>query len=162
MSALKRRLMAALLCLMLLVSVFAVPASATSVVRVMKVNVHGARLRTGPGDYDVITSLKKGTKVLYTGHQVNAFYQVRTSGGKVGYIYKKFLSKYGAATSKQVYYTNKAVTMRKRNSSKSSGVKRLKKNTLVLVYEVRGKWAYVKTLSGKGGYVKVSALSKPS
>lgn len=158
----KRRMLAVLLCLMLLASIFAIPASATSVVRIMKVNVNGARLRKGPGDYDIITSLKKGTKVLYTGKHVNAFYQVRTSGGRVGYVYKRYLTKYGAATSKQVYYTNKKVTMRRRNSSSSSGVKRLKKNTLVLVYEVRGSWAYVKTLSGKGGYVKVSALRKAS
>lgn len=161
MSILKRRLLAALLGLVLLISVFAVPASATSVVKVMKVNVHGARLRSGPGNYPVIKSLKKGTKVLYTGTHVNAFYKVRTSGGKVGYIYKKFLSSYGAATSKQVYVTNKKTTMRRKNTTKSRAVKKLKKNTLVLVYEVRGNWAYVKTLSGKGGYVKVSALSKP-
>lgn len=162
MSVLKRRLFAAILGLVLLVSILAVPASAASVVKVMKVNVHGARLRSGPGNYSVITSLKKGTKVLYTGKKVNAFYQVRTSGGKVGYVYKKFLSSYGAATSKQVYYTTKATTMRHRASSKSSSVKRLKKNTLLLVYATSGSWAYVKTLSGKGGYVKISALSKAS
>lgn len=153
--------MAALLCLMLLVSAFAIPASATSVVKVMKVNVNGARLRSGAGDYPVITSLKKGTRVLFTGKKVNSFYQVRTSGGKVGYVYKKFLSSYGAATSKQVYYTTKAVTMRKKASAKSSGVKRLKAHTLVLAYKVRGTWVYVKTLSGKGGYVKATALAKP-
>lgn len=153
--------MAALLCLMLLVSAFAIPASATSVVKVMKVNVNGARLRSGAGDYPVITSLKKGTRVLFTGKKVNSFYQVRTSGGKVGYVYKKFLSSYGAATSKQVYYTTKAVTMRKKASAKSSGVKRLKAHTLVLAYQVRGTWVYVKTLSGKGGYVKATALAKP-
>ena len=45
--------------------------------------------------------------------------------------------------------------------AKSKGVKRLKRRTLVLVYQVRGSWAYVKTMSGKGGYVKVSALTKP-
>lgn len=157
----KRRLLAAVLCLVLFVSIFAMPAFATKVVKVMKINVNGARLRSGPGNYSIITSLKKGTKVLYTGKKVNSFCQVRTSGGKVGYVYDKFLTSYGAATSKQVYYTNKAVTMRKKNSSKSTGVKRLKRKTLVLVYEVRGNWAYVKTLSGKGGYVPVSALSKP-
>lgn len=161
MSVLKRRLLAALLCLMLLASAFAIPASAASVVKVMKVNVNGARLRSGPGNYPVIKSLKKGTKVLYTGKKVNAFYQVRTSGGRVGYIYKRFLSSYGAATSKQVYYTTKKVTLRKKPSSRSRSVKKLKKNTLVLAYEVRGTWVYVKTLSGKGGYVKASALKKP-
>lgn len=161
MSFLKRRLLAAILGLVLLVSFFSVPAFADSVVKVMKINVNGARLRSGPGDYTVIKSLKKGTKVLYTGKKVNAFCQVRTSGGKVGYVYDKFLSTYGAATSKQVYYTNKAVTMRKKASSKSRGIKKLKKNTLVLAYEVFGNWVYIKTLSGKGGYVKASCLSKP-
>ena len=160
MSVLKRRLLAAVLGLVILVSLFAVPASA-SVVKVMKINVNGARLRSGPGNYPVIKSLKKGAKVLYTGKKVNAFYKVRTSGGKVGYVYDKFLTSYGAANSNQVFYTNKSVTMRRKATAKSRGVKRLKRKTLVLVYQVRGSWAYVKTMSGKGGYVKVSALTKP-
>ena len=160
MSVLKRRLLAAVLGLVILVSLFAVPASA-SVVKVMKINVNGARLRSGPGNYPVIKSLKKRTKVLYTGKKVNAFYKVRTSGGKVGYVYDKFVTSYGAANSNQVFYTNKSVTMRRKATAKSRGVKRLKKKTLVLVYQVRGSWAYVKTMSGKGGYVKVSALTKP-
>lgn len=158
-SVLKRRLFAAILCLVLLVSVFAVPASAASL-KIMKINVSGARLRSGPGDYSVIKSLKKGTKVLYTGKKVDAFCQVRTSGGKVGYVYDKFLSAYGAADSSQVFYTNKATTMRRSNSSKSGKVKKLSKKTLVLVYNVKGSWAYCKTISGKGGYVKISALTK--
>lgn len=159
-SVLKRRLLAACMVLVLLASVFAIPASAATL-KIMRVTVNGARLRSGPGNYSIITSLKKGTKVLYTGKKANAFYQVRTSGGKVGYVYKRFLSSYGAVSSNQLYVTNKAVTMRSSNSSKSRGVKKLKKNTTVLVYEVRGTWAYVKTLTGKGGYVKASALTKP-
>lgn len=156
----KRRILAALLCAMLLVSAFAIPANA-SVVKVMKVIVNGARLRSGPGDYPVIKSLKKGTRVLYTGKKVDAFYQVRTSGGKVGYVYKRFLASYGAAASDQVYVTTKAVKMRKKPSGKSKTVKKLKSGTLVLAYDVRGTWVYVKTMSGKGGYIKASALAKP-
>ena len=41
----KKRFFAVVLCLVLLASFFAVPASAASVVKVMKVNVSGARLR---------------------------------------------------------------------------------------------------------------------
>ena len=145
---------------MLLASFFVVPASAASVVKVMKVNVSGARLRSKAGESTIITSLKKGTKVLYTGKKVNAFYYVRTSNGKTGYVYDKFLSSYGAAYSNQVYYTTKKVNMFRKASAKSSKVKKLSKHTLVLVYEVRGNWAYVKTLSGKGGFVKASCLTK--
>ena len=156
----KKRFLAAVLCVMLLASIFVVPASAASVVKVMKINVSGARLRKGPGESDIITSLKKGTKVLYTGKKVNAFCQVRTSSGKTGYVYHKFLSSYGAASSKQVYFTTKKINMFRRASTKSGKVKKLGKHTLVIVYQVRGSWAYVKTLSGKGGYVKASCLSK--
>lgn len=156
----KKRFFAVVLCVVLMASFFAVPASAASVVKVMKVNVDGARLRKSAGASEIITSLKKGAKVLYTGKKVNAFLQVRTTNGKVGYIYKPFLSSYGAANSKQVYYTTKKVHMFKKPSAKSSKVKKLKAHTLVLVYEVRGSWAYVKTLSGKGGFVKASCLSK--
>jgi len=157
---LKKRFFAVMLCVVLLASFLVVPASAASVVKVMKVNVDGARLRKKAGESEIITSLKKGTKVLYTGKKVNAFYQVRTSNGKVGYVYKPFLSGYGAANSKQVYYTTKKINMFRKASTKSSKVKKLSKHTLVLVYEVRGSWAYVKTLSGKGGFVKASCLSK--
>ena len=156
----KKRFLAAVLCVMLLASIFVVPASAASVVKVMKINVSGARLRKGPGESDIITSLKKGTKVLYTGKKVNAFCYVRTSNGKKGYVYDKFLSTYGAAYSNQVYYTTKKINMYRRASTRSGRVKKLSKRTLVIVYEVRGSWAYVKTLSGKGGFVKASSLSK--
>ena len=148
------------LCVMLLASFFAVPASAASVVKVMKINVSGARLRSGPGASEIITSLKKGTKVLYTGKKTNAFCYVRTSSGKKGYVYDKFLSTYGAAYSKQLYSTTKKIHMFRKASTKSSKIKKLSKHTLVIVYEVRGSWAYVKTLSGKGGFVKASCLTK--
>ena len=156
----KKRFLAVVLCVMLLASFLAVPASAASVVKVMKVNVDGARLRKSAGASEIITSLKKGAKVLYTGKKVNAFLQVRTTNGKVGYVYKPFLSSYGAASSKQVYYTTKKINMFKKPSAKSRKVKKLSSHTLVLVYEVRGNWAYVKTLSGKGGFVKASCLTK--
>ena len=36
----------------------------------------------------------------------------------------------------------------------------LGRNEHVIVYEVQGSWAYVRTLDGKGGFVKVSSLKK--
>ena len=157
----KHRILKALVCLLLITTVVLAPMSAyAKTVKIMKVNVEGARLRSGPGAYPVITSLKKGTRVLYAGTKKNAFLQVRTSGGKTGYVYKPFLTAYGAVQSKQVFHVTSTTGLYKKPKTSSSKVQNLKANQRVIVYEARGNWAYVKTLSGKGGFVKVSKLAK--
>lgn len=150
------------LCMMLLASFVIAPVSASAkVVKIMKVNVKGARLRSGPGASSIKKpSLKKGEKVFYSGKQVHAFCYVRTASGRTGYVYKPYLSSYGAVNSKQVYYAKKATTMYKKARKSSRRVGRLSKKQHVLVYETRGNWAYIKTLSGKGGFVKFSNLRR--
>jgi len=147
---------------MLLASTVLAPISASaSVVKIMKVNVQGARLRSGPGVSSIKKpSLKKGERVLYAGKQVNAFCYICTSGGRKGYVYKPFLSAYGAVSSKQVYHAKKKITFYKKASSSKGRKGSISKNQRVIVYEVRGNWAYVKTLSGKSGFVKFSGLKK--
>ena len=157
----KRRFVAVILCVMLMASVFAVPASAASTARIMKVNVQGARLRSGPGDYPWSTpSLNKGQKVLYLGKHQNSFYYVYTSGGRKGWVYKAFLSSYGAVNTKQVYRATKAGYLYKKNSSKSGHASSVKKNEYLFVYSVSGNWAYVKKMNGKGGFIPASRLKK--
>ena len=71
------------------------------------------------------------------------------------------------------FFKDSACALRKVSGSKCSKVKAYKKATtssgrattlgkgqLVIVYQVKGNWAYIKTLGGKGGYVKTSALKK--
>ena len=159
-----RRLLKLATCLMLMFAVAILPAmayAASDVVQIMKVNEDGARVRKGPSSsYDVITSCKEGERVFYLGKTKEAFMYVRTSKGKVGYMYKGFLDSYGAANKSQVYYAKKSVKVFKKASTSSGKVTKLSKNQHVIVYNTKGSWAYIKTLSGKGGYVKTSALKK--
>ena len=109
---------------------------------------------------DQRTGGKEGERVFYLGKTKEAFMYVRTSKGKVGYMYKGFLDSYGAANKSQVYYAKKSVKVFKKASTSSGKVTKLSKNQHVIVYNTKGSWAYIKTLSGKGGYVKTSALKK--
>jgi len=157
-----RRFVRLAVCLALAVSMLIAPMSAlaSSEIKIMKVTVDGARMRSGAGNYEVIGSLKKGDKVLYAGKQVKAFCLVRTTGGKQGYVYKEFLKSYGAVKASQVYYTTSKANLYKKASTSSSRIKKLSKHECVFVYETRGGWAYVKTTSGKGGFMKTSYLAK--
>lgn len=160
----KRRLMmilaVMLMASMLLASVSALAAS-KSTVQILKVNVDGARLRSGPSsDYSVLTSLDKGSKVIYLGKEKNSFSYVCTAYGKKGYIFRDYLTSYGAAYSSQIYRAKKKVKAYKKATTSSGRATTLGKGQLVIVYQVKGNWAYIKTLGGKGGYVKTSALKK--
>ncbi len=161
----KRRILTAILAVLLIVSILLAPMSAMaaskSMVQILKVNVDGARLRSGPSsDYGVITSLDKGSKVLYCGKQKNSFSYVCTAYGRKGYIFRDYLTAYGAAYSSQIYRAKKKVKVYKKATTGSGRATTLGKGQHVIVYQTKGSWAYIKTLGGKGGYVKKSALSK--
>ena len=157
----KRRFLAVVLLVVLMASVFAVPASAASTAKIYKVNVQGARLRSGPGNYSWSKpSLNKGQRVLYLGKHQNSFYYVYTSGGRKGWVYKGFLSSYGAVNKSQVYRATKAGYLYKKGSSKSGHAGKVSKNEYLFVYSVKGRWAYVKKMNGKGGYIPASRLKK--
>ena len=147
---------------MLMVSTVLAPvsASASGVVKILKVNVDGARLRVRSGDKLVEQnySLSKGERVFFAGKTYRSAYYVCTSSGKKGYVYKKFLSSYGAVNTKQVYRVTKSAGLYKKAGSGKKAT--VSKGKYVMVYEVRGGWAYVKTVSGKGGYMKTSCLTK--
>ena len=162
----KRRVLLAVLSVLLVVSTLLAPVSALAAskkksVPIMQVTVDGARVRKGPSsDYDVIVSVKNGAKLFYLGKGKDSFYKVRTDHGVVGYMYKGFLKSYGACYQSQVYYASKKVKVYKKASTHSSRKTTLSKGQHVIVYQVKGSWAYIKTLGGKGGYVKKSALKK--
>ena len=160
----KRRTISLVLLIALLLATAIVPvgASAATKVKILKVTVDGARVRQGPSSaYAVKTSVKKGGKVFYLGKMKNSFAYIRTSGGTQGYMYKGFLKSYGTCYKSQVYYSKKSgLKVYKKPSTHSSKVTKLSKHQHVIVYQVKGKWAYVKTVSGKGGYCQASALGK--
>ena len=156
-----RKLLMLALCVMLIASTVLAPVSALAAnSKILIVNVDGARLRNGGSHSKIITSLKKGSRVVYSGEHDGSMYLVRASNGQKGYIYKRYLSAYGAAPSKKIYTARKRVTMYKRASTSSRRVTHLAKGTTVIVYETKGSWAYIRTLSGKAGYVKKSYLKR--
>ncbi len=162
----KRKALAILLMVTLLVGMVVAPvsASAATKLKILKVTADGARVRKGPSSaYDVKTSVKKGGKVFYLNKTQNSFAYVRTSTGTNGWMYKGFLSSYGTCYKSQVYYSKKgSVSVYKKPSTKSKRVTKLSNKQHVIVYQVSGNWAYIKTLGGTGGYVKKSNLKKAS
>ena len=146
-------------CVLLAIAMLMMPVSASAkVVKIMKINVEGARMRTGSGLIIQKPSLKKGEKVFYAGKKYKSFCYVCTTSGRKGYVYDKFLSSYGAVNSSQVYRTKGKTALYKKVGSGKKGT--IGKGKYVMVYEVRGNWAYVKTTSGTGGYVRTSSLTK--
>lgn len=159
----KRKILKALVCLVMIISCTMAPIAATAAkpAYILKVSADYARMRKGPyGTYDIITTLRKGTKVLYGGENSGAFCKVYTTNGKSGYVYKSYLSTYGAVKKSNIYRTKSSAGFYKRsgNSLKKSGT--VSKNQFVLVYKKNGDWAFVKSLTGKSGYMKLSSLKK--
>ena len=164
-----RKWLRLMVCVLLIASMLIAPmnamaASSTKVIQLLKVTADGARVRKGPSSaYDVITSIRKGEALFYLGKTSGAFCRVRTSTGQIGYMYKGFLKSYGAVQLRQIYYSKAdGVRVYKRASTRSSRVTSLSKKQHVIVYQTKGNWAYVKTLSGKGGFVRLSSLKKAS
>lgn len=162
----KRRMMSLALCLLMIVGMFVMPVSASAaikdrVVKIVKVNVQGARLREGPSSkYDVITSIGKGECVFYLEKKNAAFRYVRTAMGDMGYVYEGFLETYGACKLSQVYAATESTKLCNRPSDKSNRVATVEKKEHVVVYKTRGNWAYVRTLKGKSGYMHLNKLKR--
>lgn len=148
----------------MIVSMFAMPAGALasskkSTAKIMKTTV-GVNLRDPNDYYNIVGHVKKGTQVLFTGTKKKSFYLVRTADGREGYVYKEYLTEYGAVNKSQVYYANTSCKVYKRASTKAKKVAKLKSGQYVLVYATQSGWAYVRTSSGKSGYMQLSNLSK--
>lgn len=159
----KRRLFKIVICMTLIFSLVIVPmcASASSTAYILKVNVKNAYLRDKSGaNSKVLARLSKGTKVLFWGSMSNAMCKVYTSTGKTGYIYKDFLSTYGAIKKSQIGIVTSNTPIYKQSGSS------LKKNgtasagTMVLVYAYNDSWVRCKSVTGKTGYIPRSAIKK--
>ena len=135
--------------------------SKKKVVYIVNVDNNGVRVRSTPrgGSTDnVMTSLKKGTKLFYLGSS-GAWYKVCSEYGPTsGYIYKGYASYYGAVALDSIYKCDGRVTLYSRANSSSRRIGTLKDDQYVIVYAVSGKWAYVHTISGMKGYVLTSGL----
>ena len=158
----KRNLWKSMLCLSLILVLVLAPMSgmaATKTAKILKINVDQARMRTGASG-EIITTLARGTKVLYLNRTDGAFCKVCTTDGTTGYVYKGFLSSYGSVRADQVYVTTGSTTLYKLSGNSLRKSSTLKSGTYMLVYKTNGNWAYVKSMSGKSGYVKLSSIRK--
>ena len=158
----KRNLLKSILCLALILVLTLAPLSAfaaTKTAKILKVNVDKARMRESSSGA-IITTLDKGTKVLYLNKNDGAYCKVCTTDGETGYVYKGFLSSYGSVRADQVYVTTGSTTLYKLSGNSLRKSSTLKSGTYMLVYKTNGNWAYVKSMSGKSGYVKLSSIRK--
>lgn len=131
------------------------------IIYIISIDNDGTRVRSTPrgGDLDnVMTSLKKGTRLFYLGTE-GAWYKVCSEfSTTTGYVYKGYTSYYGAVALDSIYRCDGSTRMYKRASTSSKRVTTLKDGQFVIVYAVSGKWAYVHTISGYKGYVRTSSL----
>lgn len=165
-----KRFLKTLLC-MVLVLVCAAPAcmpsvSAAKAAKILKINSDGVRLHytaEGQGEANMILSMKKGTKVLFLGMKNKSWAEIALSNGLTGYVYKGYLSEYGAVASSSVgQVTTKLACYKKSGSRLKKTSSTLSKGTIVFVRATKNGYAYVTTLSGKKTYVKTSGLKKYS
>lgn len=158
-----RRIAAALMCAILLFSL-ASPLSASAATKktvyILNVENDGARMRTEPNSTsdNVEVSLRKGTKVFYLGKS-GAWYKVRSEYGPSGWVYKGYLKYYGAVSLSSVYVTTEKASVYRKSGSHVKKVTTLSKKQFVIVRASNTNWAYVYTLSGTSGYVKMSSLT---
>lgn len=157
-----KRIVAAFLCALLFVS-FAAPQSALAqkkkTVYILNVENDGARMRKEPNSNsdNVEVSLRKGTKVFYL-KKSGAWYKVRSEYGPSGWVYRGFLKYYGAVSLSNVYVVSSKTSVYRKSRSGVKRVKTLSKKQFVIVRAANENWAYIYTLSGTSGYVRVSNL----
>jgi len=152
-----RKYVKAVLCFIMIVAMLAAPlsASAASVARIMRVNGDWVRMHDADGAF--LGHLRKGTKVLYWGVKDDAMYKVMLSSGKTCYVYKEYLTTYGAMYLDKIFVTNGSPKMY--NGSREQ-ISTLRKGRYVMVYKTAAGWAYVKTMGGQGGFVQTANLDK--
>lgn len=159
----KRNVWRSIVCGLMLVVMLAtsMPASAASVARIMKVNGDYVRMHNVSDEGSVVTSrLRKGTKVLYWGEKKDSMYKVLTSDGKTGYVYKDYLSTYGAMSLSKVYVTTATTQLYKKSGSSIKKNGTLAKGKYVMVMKTSGSWVQAKTMAGKTVYMKNTTLKK--
>ena len=158
----KRNLWKSILCIALILVLTLAPLSALAASRtakILKVNVDKARMRESATG-EIITTLNKGTTVLYLNRTDGAYCKVCTTDGTTGYVYKSFLSNYGAVRADQVYVTKASTTLYRRSGNSLRKSSTVKEGVYMLVYKTNGSWAQVKSMTGKSGYMKLSSLKK--
>lgn len=158
------KLFKSILCLVLIASMGLLPMTAFAAVKkayICTVTGNNVRLRSGSGaSSTVIGSLRKGSKVLFWGHRQGALCKVCTTSGKVGYVYRNYLSVYGAIKKSQIYSTTKTTPVYKKVGSKYKKFSSVPSGRYLLVIGQAGGLAYVRTVTGSAGYVPAANLTR--
>ena len=157
----KRNYLVRILCLTLILMLGIMPicsAYAASKAYILRVNTNFVHVRDK--DSNIISTARKGTRVLYWGEQIGDMCKVMSASGYPGYIYKGYLSSYGVVNKNQIGIVTSRAPLYKRsgNSLKKAGT--VKAGTTLLVYQVNGSWAYVKNLNGTSAYIRTSYLKQ--
>lgn len=157
----KRNYIVRVLCLTLILMLGIMPicsAYAASRAYILRVNTDFARVRDDSGN--VVSSVKRGTRVLYWGERRGDMCKVLNSNGYTGYVYKSYLSSYGVVNQNQIGIVTATAPVYKRSGSslKKSGT--VKAGTTLLVYRTNGSWAYVKNLNGTGAYINLNYIKQ--
>lgn len=115
--------------------------------------------RSGPGvGYSVLTGLKRGTTVTYMGYK-NSWWQVRTSGGKTGYVDRKYLTPASVSKTGQYFVTASKLRVRKSPTTSSSILGTVNKGAMITITQLNGDWGYVSSGAGVRGWVALQYLS---
>ena len=138
---------------------FAASNKKNKVIYVVSIDGNGVRVRSQPhGGDNVMTSLNRGTKLFYLGRE-GAYYKVCSEYGPTsGYVYKGYVSYYGAVAYDSIFKCDGRTYVYSRPSTSSRRTATLKDDQYVIVRAVSKGWAYVYTISGKKGYVKTANL----
>lgn len=158
-----RRLISALLVAIMLVASSATAFAAMKKGEVLSVKEDYARMRKSPQQgSDVLTKIRKGTKVSYLGEK-NGWIKIGLANGKSGYMYKTMLQRYSNAKVGKVYVSKlkngKRLTVRTKASTKSKAKVAVKNTTRMVLLEKKGTWGKVRVVkTGKVGYVNLKYL----
>lgn len=115
--------------------------------------------RSGPGtSYPVVTGLKKGTTVTYMEYK-GGWWRVKTSGGKTGYVDRKYLTPAKVDDTGKYFVTASALRVRKSPTTESSTVSLLQKGDIITISQLNGDWGYVSSGAGSKGWVALKYVS---
>ena len=163
------RLMRSLTCILLVMIILtaqlpakaAVPGSTSMATSGSKYVVTASYLnfRAGPGtNYRVITGLSRGTQVTYLDYK-NGWWRVRTSGGSVGYVDRKYLTPASVDKTGKYFVTASAMRVRKSPTTSSAVRGTIAKGTMITISQLNGDWGYI-YYNGYGGWVPLKYLKK--
>ena len=162
----KIRLLACIAAIVMLVASIPLTSLATTATVISSEPLY---LREGPGmDYEPIGKYRHGTKVtvLYNGYR--NWVRVRTPDGKVGCMYRNYLSSFsnsgsGTAQAGSIRYVKSSnggsVNLRQRASTKARLMDRMSVGSKVTVLYSGSVWTRV-LYKGKDGWVMTKFLSK--